>query len=382
MDNKTQSSIPPDSKRDPLREHSRIKVRLLGEYLRTYFSIVGNDAYTNSITIRDLFCGEGKYKRGGEGSPLIIMRSISDFIENQKGKGRRVPPISIHFNDEEEWKIQNVKDALREAELDELNNCTITFTTESYAKHINSLLGRRLQGKNFKEFIFIDPYGYKNVSAEHIRDLVIRQGVEVLLFVPIHFMYRFESIMQQFIAELLAIENWNPSTNAMDYALKLKSAFQMLVGTKGFADHFFIRTDNKSLFCLYFFCHHIKALEMMLSAKWRIDKESGTGLSPESSQFSLFSEFPQLLESEIEPKLLEFLSEKPRGNGEVYEFILREGFLPAHTTAFLLSLQDGGILAVSSNRNENRKRNAFYLNSDNYKKDPNRITFSICHNPQ
>lgn len=62
-----------DAKKNLLK-HSEAKVRLLGEYLKRYLNIISNDGYTEQIEIHDLFCGEGLYENGGEGSPLVIMR--------------------------------------------------------------------------------------------------------------------------------------------------------------------------------------------------------------------------------------------------------------------------------------------------------------------
>jgi hypothetical protein len=50
-------------------------VKLLGEYLKRFLNIIANDGFTNQINVFDLFCGEGIYEDGGEGSPLVIMSS-------------------------------------------------------------------------------------------------------------------------------------------------------------------------------------------------------------------------------------------------------------------------------------------------------------------
>jgi hypothetical protein len=68
----------PDVKKN-LLEHSAVKVRLLGEYLRCYLNVISNDGYTEKIKIYDLFCGEGIYKNQGEGSPLVILRAVKDL---------------------------------------------------------------------------------------------------------------------------------------------------------------------------------------------------------------------------------------------------------------------------------------------------------------
>ncbi|MBK7882939.1 MAG: hypothetical protein IPJ81_03330 [Chitinophagaceae bacterium] len=54
-------------------EHSKAKIELLEKYLQKYLNIISNDGFTNKINLFDLFCGEGIYENGGEGSPVILI---------------------------------------------------------------------------------------------------------------------------------------------------------------------------------------------------------------------------------------------------------------------------------------------------------------------
>jgi three-Cys-motif partner protein len=62
-----------------LFEHSEAKVNLLGEYLKAYLPIITNAGFTKQIHLYDLFCGEGLYENQGEGSPLILLKTVRDF---------------------------------------------------------------------------------------------------------------------------------------------------------------------------------------------------------------------------------------------------------------------------------------------------------------
>uniref|UniRef100_UPI0040497AB8 hypothetical protein n=1 Tax=Flavobacterium sp. TaxID=239 RepID=UPI0040497AB8 len=61
-----------------LLDHSDAKVQLLGKYLKRYLNIISNDGYTEKINVFDLFCGQGEYENGGEGSPLVSLREIKE----------------------------------------------------------------------------------------------------------------------------------------------------------------------------------------------------------------------------------------------------------------------------------------------------------------
>lgn len=81
-----------------LLNHSEAKVRLLSEYLKRYLNIICNDGYTKRIKIYDLFCGEGLYNNGGEGSPIVILKQIKDLHTLNVAKVDSIPAIDCHFN--------------------------------------------------------------------------------------------------------------------------------------------------------------------------------------------------------------------------------------------------------------------------------------------
>ena len=61
-----------------LLNHSEAKVKLLNEYLKRYLNIISNNDYTDNINIYDLFCGQGIYDDGGEGSPIVALKQVKE----------------------------------------------------------------------------------------------------------------------------------------------------------------------------------------------------------------------------------------------------------------------------------------------------------------
>ena len=72
-----------------------------------------------SITPRirsfDLFCGEGIYGDLGEGSPMVIMRTVKDTYYTRAAKSLRSPAIDCYFNDKDKAKVESVTPCDREA---------------------------------------------------------------------------------------------------------------------------------------------------------------------------------------------------------------------------------------------------------------------------
>lgn len=364
-----------------LLNHSEAKVRLLGEYLKRYLNIICNDGYTNRIKIYDLFCGEGLYENGGEGSPLVIMRQVKDIHCVNVAKFSSIPKIDCHFNDIEESKVKKVGEALKDKSLYYPEFGDLQFSTEDYQVQYDNLLTQlpNLKALNQKAFIFIDPYKYKHIKASQIKNLMYKGSSEVLLWLPTQFMYRFASngtpeALKDFINEIIPNFNkWRPG-NVWNFISELKQGFQNILGNNYFVDTFTIQKDTNTVYCLFFFTSHIKGFEKMLEAKWEIDTEYGKGWDYAGNTPSLFHGHKI---NPLEVKLREFLKEKRCYNGEVYEFTLRQGFLPKHTNEIFYNWQNNNDLIVLTASGEKARKKSFYIAYNYFKTDNKKVTFNL-----
>ena len=192
-----------------LLNHSEAKVRLLGEYLKRYLNIISNDGFTEKINIYDLFCGQGIYDNEGEGSPIVALRQIKEtYYSVIDKKLNKQPKINCLFNDIDKDKISVLENAIKSKSLHYENFGNLELTSNDYKDEVQRLKALFRTFKNEKAFVFIDPYGYKEVKAEHIKGLIdCNKKSEVLLWLPIQFMYRFADggtpeVLQNFINEL------------------------------------------------------------------------------------------------------------------------------------------------------------------------------------
>jgi three-Cys-motif partner protein len=265
---KTASHMTKKDVKTNLLNHSEAKVRLLGEYLKRYLNIICNDGYTKRIKIYDLFCGEGLYENGGEGSPLVTMRQIKDIHFVNVAKASTMPKIDCHFNDIEESKVKKVEQSLKDKSLYYPDYGDLQFSTEDYQIQFEKLLAElpKLKTLNNKAFIFIDPYEYKHIKATQIKNLMSKGNSEVLLWLPTQFMYRFASngtpeALKDFITEIIPnFSEWRPG-NVWNFISELKLGFQNFLANNFFVDTFTIQKDTNTVFCLFFFTSHIKDLK-------------------------------------------------------------------------------------------------------------------------
>jgi len=91
-----------------LEEHSKIKLMVLTEYIKTWMRKVILNPYGNSsCLVVDTFAGTGMYDDGNLGSPLILIKEALDFIEqSKKYPNMKVKSINLIFI---EWDKKNYK---------------------------------------------------------------------------------------------------------------------------------------------------------------------------------------------------------------------------------------------------------------------------------
>jgi len=207
-----------------LLNHSEAKVRLLGEYLKRYLNIICNDGYTQRVKIYDLFCGEGVYENGGEGSPIVALRAVKDIHFISVAKSSSIPKIDCHFNDIVGEKVEKVKQAVKDKSLYYHEFGDIEYTSNDYQIEYQNLLTilPKLKALNQKAFIFIDPYEYKHIKTNQIKSLMAKGNAEVLLWLPTQFMYRFATngtpeALKDFIEELELFKDWKQSDNVWNF---------------------------------------------------------------------------------------------------------------------------------------------------------------------
>ncbi len=360
-------------------DHSKAKVLLLKKYFEKYLNIIANDGYTQKINVFDLFCGEGIYENEGEGSPLAILRTLKDLHFINKAKSKNIIKVDLYFNDKDEFKIEKLRNIITDKKLHYESFGKITFRNKDYKEIVNSLAAYIQSLKNEKAFIFIDPYGYKEIRASEIKKLLQSKKSEVLLFLPTQFMYRFNEkgtpeALLQIIEELVDLDKWRTNKSVYQFIEQFKEGLKDYLGKGFYVDTFTIEKDPATVFCLFFFSSHIRGFEKMLETKWQIDDDGGKGWSYEKTG-NLFS---GVKTNPLEQKLTNLiLGENKVYNGKVYEFALRHGFLPKHVVEVFSSLQENNKLKVLSDYEERVRKGAFYISYENYKNFPEKVYFEI-----
>lgn len=360
-------------------EHSEVKVQLLKLYLERYLNILNLSPYTSDVNVYDLFCSEGIYENGGKGSPICILEIIKKIYDDNLAQGKN-GKFNCLFNDYDVEKINKLKESINNLKLHDPKTGGLRYGESEYKIILTEVITEINKFRTEKGFIFIDPYGYKDIQVKDIKELLKSKKTEVLLFLPTQFMFRFEKngtpqCLKDFIEELLPAAEWPTSSTGLAFIETLKEALRKSIGDEYFVDSFIITRDKNQFFCLFFFTSHIYGFDRMLDAKWQIDEEEGRGWNYEdNSLFSQSVKTPNTIK--YERNLKNFLTDF-KSNADLYRFTLHHGHLPKHANQILAQLQTDGHLAAVLKDGKAARKGSFYINYQDYKNNPDKIKLKI-----
>lgn len=360
--------------------HSGAKVEYYQKYLSRYLSIMSVAKNIKEVNVFDVFCGRGVYADGGLGSPIRTVQTTKEVRANHPSDKQ----FNLYFNDAEFAFVKQVKNYINENYPDNKDFCNIMYLCAS-AEDLFEKLCDFLPKTGFgtRNFLFVDPYGYKDINKQTFQRLMCNQNTEMLLFLPISFMHRFTHYafnedanngalrLREFIEQFFPADHKIRSEEPMDvkeYIGALSEAFSF--NGKYYTSSYFIERDSRNYFALFAICNNLLGLEKAVETKWSLDEEDGQGFhQPDKSmQLNLFTEMIKEENrrehfEDLKTMLLSFLTEQGKTNCEIYRFILRRGYLPKHANAVLKYLQDKELINVTlSDTGKKARKHSFYIN--------------------
>jgi three-Cys-motif partner protein len=368
--------------------HSEAKVEFYKKYLERYLRILYNAPSINEINIFDVFCGTGIYDNGKKGSPVVAFDTIKDLRADKPSIKR----INLTVNDSEGEKVSSVKNYIDEANK---GYCYVEYKNQSAESMFNEIISTiSKQGKNSRNLVFIDPYGYKEIKRNTLEKLLQKGQTEIILFLPISFMHRFTSTaveseknaykaLKDFVNSLFY--EAHPVTqgiSAIEYIDFLKDAFKF---NNYYATSYFIERDESNYFALFFITPHIYGLDRILSVKWALDEEAGRGFRQPVQELtpSLFAEQDkQLRKNDTYERLERVLKEAlktPKTNLEIYEIVLKKEFQPKHATEIFNNWQKNlsNFKVVEIENNKPARAGNFYISWNHYKENKPKVRFTL-----
>jgi len=154
------------------KEKSRVKTLIVTEFFKAYFPII-NAQFKRDIWYIDLFCGPGYYDDGSASTPIKLLDTI-DAFKDDAVRNR----LKIVFNDHNKDYVEKLRQHVKtHPVLPRLNHQPQILNLKASEVDLSAYT----KGNN-PIFSFVDPWGYKDVSASQVWSLVKNQGSDCVLF--------------------------------------------------------------------------------------------------------------------------------------------------------------------------------------------------------
>ena len=364
--------------------HSLAKVQFYETFLNKYLRMLLSMSNIDEVSIYDVFCGRGVYENGTEGSSLRALSIVNSILAEKKS----APHVTLYLNDIKREHTESVRNCINSK--NEITACSIRFSNSDALELMQSLVHQWRFSHNYKKrnILFIDPYGYKAIDPKVLRSLVMDCHADVLLFLPVSFMYRFTEYSFHEDASNGAkpirafIESFFPNEHPIhqaglgvhQYINYLTEAFSF--GYQCYSASYHIERNDHNYFSLFYMSQSLMGFEKVIEAKWELDEQNGCGFKLPPKMRDLFEEqWKYERQKEMYHKLQIlliglFTSACSRiTNATIYKFVLQHEFLPRHAKLILSEMQKSGCLeCYKMDTGEQAPKGSFYLNYRYYSK--------------
>lgn len=361
--------MPKKDTANSVKPHTEAKLQLYIKYLDIYLAVLTRAKGVTKINIYDMFCGEGLYDDGKTGSAIRAVEAIWSAVRTSN----KEVAVNLLLNDLNKDKIQKLESILS-ARKSEEHGIDIKFSSYEAGELLNRLSERfQSQEKNIRNLVFIDPYGYKQISYSVLEKLLRNGLTEIILFLPIEQMYRFlgkvddEIIDKSYLPLKMFVDQFGLSSEKINSEKEMIAAVSesLKFGGKYSTTCYSIKNHTGHYYGLFFVTNNLYGLEKIIEVKWKLDTQQGEGFTG-SLQGDLLLEFEKL--HTLKQIVIDRMRNGSVSNFYLYELTINAGFLPKHINGILSELQREGRLDVyNKSKNATAKKGAFKINYENWR---------------
>lgn len=330
-------------------EATQVKLMLLREYLKEWLPVFLSRKIKiwKNIYIYDFFAGEGVDPVGNHGSPLIILKEVSQYtsiIEKENLK------LKVVFNDVDNKKIGKLKSIIDKHKY----NFEIDFYNKDFTELFNEIYPFMIDNKELPRFMFIDQYGVKYVTEQIFNNLAELKRTDFLFFISSHFIKRFSELEEFKKYIKINKKDFDESRPYQCHRVVFEYFRSMIPNGKELylAPFSLMKGKTKNVYGLVFGSHNILGIEKFLKLAWKLDGDAGEAnfniddAILEGQTFDLFNEDTranklQLFENDLRNLIVKNEIKDLRS---VYIFSFNYGCLPKHANIILKELKKKGIL--------------------------------------
>lgn len=255
----------------PADRHTLAKHKILEGYLAAWMPIMTNQF--GRVRYIDAFAGAGEYSGGEPGSPVVVLNVA---LRREKPFRSPVVPTFIEQDKDRHEHLTGVLEQLR-PQVEESPNITWQDPVRGDAEQeLRRMLGQR----GFSPaLVFLDQFGYAQVSMELIGAIMRGRSCEVFSFMNWRDMNRWmrDPDKSAGITRAFGGGEWKAALELPSSKMQseLLAIYERSLETKAgvrYRCRFDMRDKNDKLLYWLFFCSgNLRGLEEMKRAMWKVD---------------------------------------------------------------------------------------------------------------
>lgn len=345
-----------------LDPHTEKKHEILRRYFEAWLPIMAK--WNGRVVYIDGFAGPGRYSKGEDGSPIIVLKSARDH------KYSMTVELVCIFVEEKFDRCKCLETVLQELSPTLPDRIKWIVIPGRFDEHLDKAFEfiERQKKEVAPTLVFIDPFGISHTPFKTIKNVMTNSRCEVL----INFMYeeinRFLSVdkLASDYDELFGSEEWRAVINlsgANERRKAIHDIYLRKLKTVAKYVHSFemLNKGNSTDYFLFFATNNLRGLEKMKEAMWKVD---GTGSFQFSDhrdsrgQMSLFGANPNL--EPLRGSILKHFRGRQISIEDLRDWVIAETeFLPKHLKGPVLApMEKAGALSVA-NPSPKRRRGTF-----------------------
>ena len=343
-----------------MEKHTRAKHELLRSYLKAWFPIHTIQGRHERVIFLDGFAGPGIYDGGDPGSPIIALEVLIThnsfprlagttfefvLVEKERDRLERLEAEIARF-----WSAVGGRPA----------NVHVRCYREEFVTVAQEIMPHLRQSA--PTFAFIDPFGWKDIPMSVIRDMALGK-CDVLVTFMAEYVSRFvghpDKSLQYSVDDLFGTGDYRQAAGLTgdDRKLFLRDLYvkqlREMAGftfAKPFEFRDMRRPGARTMYFLMFGTHHVRGLDRMKSAMWKLDPEQGVSfLGLTEGEPLLFEPEPNL--DSLEAAIRDRFTGHTVPVRHVEDFVITDtDYTSSHYKAVLRSIEERGLLEGVSGR--------------------------------
>lgn len=244
------------------KEQTNYKIKYVTEYVNKWVHISASRKNIKYINFIDSMCNNGIYRDGDYTTGIECLKIFCDYANLYEKK-----IFNIFLNDSDKNKIEIIKLVVKEIINPNIKNINIYYNEKDVNLYLTNfkIFDTNLKN-NAATVLFVDPYNFRTVELESIKEFIKKYYCEVIFNVFTSDFTRNKPNLQ--ILKCIRNTNIKTTDELMEYIAKELKVAKMKFS---FSYSFKILT-NTELYQIFFITPNSRGLEVLKEALWTVFK--------------------------------------------------------------------------------------------------------------